>query len=266
MQKEKTNQYKADSLRLASLIESYTDIPKERVFDFVLENTAEELLPCANVFCETDAQREKLHTLFEFKILYETVKTSEKNRIYQLNTTEKAMDYFKGYFSDMKDKERICVAFLDGAHNIIASKIVSEGTVSSSNIHLREIIKDALFYNAVSVMMAHNHPAGTTRPSTSDIQTTKKIKDSLDIVDINLIDHIIVAGDRAASLADFGYIYLDSQKSTPSVAAPESTYAKSKKPQHTSDKLSIEDKLELYKQKAALQSKPQGHKMDDPVL
>ena len=272
---EKDNQYEADSLRLASLIESYTDIPKERLYDFVMENTAAEILPCANMFCETDAQRNKLSMLFEFKSLYETVKVSEKNRIYELNSTEKAMDYFKGYYSDLGDKERVAVAFLDSAHNIIAAKTVSTGTVAESHINLREIIKDALFYNAVSVMMAHNHPAGIPRASRADIDTTQHIKKSLNLVEINLLDHIIVARDKAVSMADLGYIDYDCAaneiKSSAIVAAePGSGYFKAdipkEKAQHKPEKLSIHEKLEIYKQKAALQSKPQNRNADEPTL
>ena len=97
----KNKQYKEDSARLAVLVEKYTNIPQDRVYQFVMENTADNLLPYANELCKTSAQREKLNALFEFKNLYEIVKGAE-NREYVLDSQEKAMEYSRIFLLILK--------------------------------------------------------------------------------------------------------------------------------------------------------------------
>jgi len=217
----RSNQYIEDCEKLAGLVERYTGIPKDRTYRFVMDNSASELLPSANLLCNTDTQKNKLAALFEFKNLYETIKGAENSREYTLDTTVKAMDYFTNYFADMNDKERFTVALLDSGNRIIATKIISTGTVNEAPVQPREIIKEALFRNAVSVVLAHNHPSGTTRPSNEDIATTHRIKQFMEIVNIRLLDHIIVVRDEAISLADMGLIdTVNSRAETSKAASP----------------------------------------------
>jgi DNA repair protein RadC len=217
---ETGNQYAQDSAKLAALIERYTGIPKERVFFFVMENAAAELLPCANLICDTDKQREKLAALFEFKNLYEAVKSAEQSRTHALNDTQAAIGYFKNRYADANDRERFSAAFLDSQHRVIAAKEMFAGTVGESAVHPREIIKEVLFYNAASVMLAHNHPGGSERPSQADIAVTARIKQSMDAVGVKLLDHIIIAGNRAVSLAETGHIPATAAPLIPMAASP----------------------------------------------
>ena len=200
------NQLKSDRERLAELVSKYTGISSKRVYDFVAENGAGELLPSANRLASTSAQRERLNNLFEFKNLYEIVKSGEKKREHTLSGTDAAMSYFKNLFADRNDKERLVAAYMDSQNRVLATKTMSEGTVSESFVPLREITREALFYNAVSVILAHNHPNGTTFPSIQDKEATARVKKSLGAVGVNLCDHIIVTGNTAISLADLGYI------------------------------------------------------------
>jgi DNA repair protein RadC len=170
-----------------------------------MENAVTELLPAANMVCNTDAQRNKLTALFEFKNLYETIKVAENSRTYTMGSTKKATDYFKNFYAGINDKESLAIALLDASNRVIATKVVFTGTVNEAPVYPREIVKEVLFYNAPTLIMAHNHPGGTTKPSSADIMMTAKIKCVFEEVGINLIDHIIVAGDTAISLAEEGF-------------------------------------------------------------
>ena len=79
---------------------------------------------------------------------------------------------------------------------------VARGTIDESPVYTREIATRALLTNAKGVILSHNHPSGSAIPSRADIQTTKKIKDALAMLDINLFDHIIIGHDQTYSLAD----------------------------------------------------------------
>lgn len=83
---------------------------------------------------------------------------------------------------------------------------VSRGTVDESAIYPREIATRALLTNAKAVILAHNHPSGTPNPSKNDIEATKKIKDVLAMLNINLLDHIIIAHEQTYSMADKGLL------------------------------------------------------------
>jgi DNA repair protein RadC len=68
------------------------------------------------------------------------------------------------------------------------------------------VIKTALHFNASAVIFAHNHPSGIAEPSQADISLTKRLKQALDFVDINVLDHVVIANSGAVSLAERGLI------------------------------------------------------------
>ncbi len=100
--------------------------------------------------------------------------------------------------SDIRDKQQehfVCLT-LDGANRLIAKRIVTIGTLNSSLVHPREVFADAITDRAASIIVAHNHPSGSLRPSEADKQGTKKLADSAEILGIKLIDHIIVTKEN----------------------------------------------------------------------
>jgi DNA repair protein RadC len=202
-------QYKADCARLAALIEKYTNIPQGRAYHFLMENTAEALLPCANLLCKTEAQKEKLAALFEFKNLYETIKSAEESRAYQFAGVEDAKAYFRSLFADEKEKELFIAAYLDPKNQVIKTRTISTGTVGQANVYPREIFKEALFVNAYSVIIAHNHVSSDATPSRQDMEVTGQIKQGLELVGVKLLDHIIVAGKRELSMLEAGHLSVD---------------------------------------------------------
>ena len=102
--------------------------------------------------------------------------------------------------------EKMVILTLNTQHQVVGCFEVARGTVDESPIYPREIAIRALLTNAKAVILAHNHPAGSVDPSKADIEVTKKVKDALTVLSINLLDHIIVAHDRTYSMADHGQI------------------------------------------------------------
>ncbi|HCD06430.1 MAG TPA: hypothetical protein DEQ60_14015, partial [Methylophaga sp.] len=74
-----------------------------------------------------------------------------------------------------------------------------------ASVYPREVVKQALKYNAAAVIFAHNHPSGVAEPSQSDIQITKRLRSALELVDIRVLDHIIVGDAETTSLAELGH-------------------------------------------------------------
>ena len=77
------------------------------------------------------------------------------------------------------------------------------GTIDSTVVYPREVVKEALRVNAASVVLAHNHPSGNSNPSRQDIKLTRMLKEILLVIDVLVLDHIIV-GDDVTSLSDNG--------------------------------------------------------------
>lgn len=101
-----------------------------------------------------------------------------------------------------KDSEHFLCVYLDTKNQVLEQRIEFKGTIDRCNVSPREIVKRALELNAKSIIMAHNHPSGDVEPSNADLAITKTIKTSLNLFNINLIDHIIVSRSNIRSMRD----------------------------------------------------------------
>lgn len=97
-------------------------------------------------------------------------------------------------------KEHFVVFYLDSRSQEICREIVSVGTVSESLVHPREVFEAAIKQNATSIVVAHNHPSGDLEPSSADLEITSKLDRAANILDIELVDHVIVTKDSWRSI------------------------------------------------------------------
>lgn len=100
--------------------------------------------------------------------------------------------------------ERCIALFLDNQHRLIGTKEISQGTLTETTIYPRELVKAALAHHAAAIILTHNHPSGVAKPSSADITLTHQLKRCLAIVDIELLDHLVVAGHQVISIAELG--------------------------------------------------------------
>lgn len=103
--------------------------------------------------------------------------------------------------------EIFCAVYLDTRHRLIGDPIDHfQGTVDGCEVHPRTIVKRALELNAAAVIVAHNHPSGSTEPSAADRAVTARLKQALTLVDIRLLDHFVVGDGAPVSLAARGWV------------------------------------------------------------
>ena len=107
-----------------------------------------------------------------------------------IDTPEKAVAQL-GDIRDKKQEYFVCLT-LDGANRLIAKRIITIGTLTSSLVHPREVFADAITDRAASIIVAHNHPSGNLEPSSADCEVTKRIRDAATLVGVSLLDHVIV--------------------------------------------------------------------------
>lgn len=106
------------------------------------------------------------------------------------------------------DTEHFVAFHLDVRNNVIGYHIVSQGTVSASLAHPREVFKAALLANSHALIVAHNHPAGSMTPSNEDLEVTETLIKAGELLGVKLIDHIIVSSNGLCSLRETrGYMW-----------------------------------------------------------
>ncbi len=104
------------------------------------------------------------------------------------------------------EHEVFILLFLDVRSRLIAVEDMFRGTLAQTTVYPREVLKSVLKHNASTIIAAHNHPSGDPEPSQTDRVLTKQIMSALSLVDVKLIDHFIVTGDRVLSFAEQGLL------------------------------------------------------------
>jgi DNA repair protein RadC len=98
------------------------------------------------------------------------------------------------------------VALLDAQNTLLRDRVVSEGTLSASLVHPREVFKAAILESAASLILLHNHPSGDPTPSREDVRLTRQLAEGARLLDLRIHDHVIVGRGRFVSLAEQGMI------------------------------------------------------------
>lgn len=104
------------------------------------------------------------------------------------------------------DHEEFWVMFLDGQNCMIAFESMFRGTLTQTSVYPREVVKRALELNSAAVILSHNHPSGQAEPSRADQFLTTTLKQSLALIDVRVLDHVIVGGTSAVSFAERGLL------------------------------------------------------------
>ena len=167
----------------------------------VLETPAEELakLPGMGINAATF-----LTLIAQLERYYLMHKNDEKI----LASLDDCGKYLANCFRNQRN-ETVMLLCLDAKCKVISCNEVGQGSVNSAAVPIRRVVEMALGVNASSAILAHNHPSGLAIPSGEDIQTTRRLALALDAVEIQLVDHIIVADSDYVSLRQSGLYHPD---------------------------------------------------------
>jgi len=109
------------------------------------------------------------------------------------------------HYADRKQEHFICIS-INGANEVIASRVVSVGLVNRTQVHPREVFADPITDRASAIIVAHNHPSGDPTPSKEDIEITRKLVETGKIMGIDVLDHVIIGDGRHFSMKEAGHI------------------------------------------------------------
>jgi DNA repair protein RadC len=122
-----------------------------------------------------------------------------------IQSSENVLDYFRHNLRD-RGREVFLVVLLNGRNQILDIVELFEGTLTTSAVYPREVIKLILEKDAAAVIFVHNHPSGNPKPSKDDQNLTQKLKAACSTIDVQLHDHLIIAGNDYTSMADKGMV------------------------------------------------------------
>jgi DNA repair protein RadC len=105
-----------------------------------------------------------------------------------------------------REHEVFAVLFLDAQHRLIRFDEMFRGTLAQTSVYPREVARRALDLNAAAVILAHNHPSGLAEPSRADEFLTQSLKSALQLVDVRVLDHLVVARTQVVSFAERGLL------------------------------------------------------------
>ena len=129
----------------------------------------------------------------------------ELSRANALSSPRAVRDFLRLALSG-RDREVFVVLLLDAQHRVIAVEELFSGTLTQTSVYPREVLKIALRHNAAALIFAHNHPSGVAEPSSADEMLTRTLKTALALVDIQVLDHFVVAGSATTSFAERGLL------------------------------------------------------------
>lgn len=144
----------------------------------------------------------QLKAVIELSGRYIKGKMSKEDSLTSPNLT---YHYLASQLAD-RDREIFLVIFLNNQNHVIETQEMFIGTYNSVEIHPREIVRYALKCNAVSLILAHNHPSGMPEPSQADRQVTNQIEQACNLVDIRVIDHFVIGKGSYVSFAERGWL------------------------------------------------------------
>jgi len=100
--------------------------------------------------------------------------------------------------------ERFLVVLLNGAHDVVSTRIITVGLLNRTIVHPREVFRPAIVENAASVLLSHNHPSNRLDPSQEDLDITKRLQDAGEILGIPVLDHLIIGRIGFYSMVEHG--------------------------------------------------------------
>ena len=114
-------------------------------------------------------------------------------------------DYLKALLRHEPHEVFGCL-FLDTKHRVLGFEALFRGSIDTTSVYPREVVKRALAYNAAALILCHNHPSGIAEPSQADRVLTQRLQKALDLIDVRVLDHFIIGEGDPLSMSEYGWM------------------------------------------------------------
>ena len=151
-----------------------------------------------------NALRINLNLLGEIAMRYEVETQPERPDDPPSITTPKDVHSLLGPEMSRLAQEQLRVLLLDIKNNVVGQRVIYQGNVNSSIVRPAEVLRPAVIEAVPSIIVSHNHPSGDPTPSPEDVACTRELAQAAKLLGIELLDHIVIGGDRFVSLKERG--------------------------------------------------------------
>lgn len=145
----------------------------------------------------------------EFQAILEVGRRHLREALERHDAIKSPQDTYRYLTAQLRgyQQEVFACLFLDTRYRLITYEELFFGTINSTTVHPREVVKRALSHNASAVILAHNHPSGVAEPSLADKQITERLQQALALIDVQVLDHIVVGdGEEVTSFLERGLL------------------------------------------------------------
>ena len=126
-------------------------------------------------------------------------------KVDKITSSQDAFDLLQPIMGELPHEE-FWIVYLNNSNKVLFKEQLSKGGITGTLVDVRLVMKNALEHGAVGIILAHNHPSGTLKPSQADKQITQKLKAAAQVLDIKVLDHLIITQQRYFSFADDGVL------------------------------------------------------------
>jgi DNA repair protein RadC len=133
------------------------------------------------------------------------VMAARHHRGHSLRSPEDTQTYLRLRMGELQAECFGCL-YLDNRHRVLELRELFNGTIDGTSVYPRVVVQQALEVNAAAVILFHNHPSGVAEPSQADERITRRLKSALELIDVRVLDHFIVASGASVSMAARGLI------------------------------------------------------------
>ena len=151
-----------------------------------------------------EALRANLHVLGELAVRYEVETLPERDPDAPALCSPEAVQRLLGPEMRALAQEQVRVLLLDRRNRVVGQRVIYQGNCYSSVVRPAEVLRPAVVAAVPHIIVAHNHPSGDASPSPDDIRVTKELAEAAELLGVELLDHVVIGGDRAVSLKDRG--------------------------------------------------------------
>jgi DNA repair protein RadC len=188
-----------NELRYVQAFARIIGIKEDDALEYAQRKGIGALVENATQLLTTPAQREKHQAFLDLYRMSSSIDV--KNPV--INSPDTAAAFFRSVMDQVHDKEAFVVAFLNTKNRVIDHEVVSLGTINSSIVHPREVFRNAIVNKANAVILCHNHPSGDLTPSSEDLNTTRRLKETGNLLGIQVLDHLIINGINKQDVYSF---------------------------------------------------------------
>ena len=149
--------------------------------------------------------RENLRLLAELSTRYEVGDVAVTRREKTIDSPESVAAYLRVEMANL-EQEQLRVVMLDVRNHLLGVNLVYQGSVNQAVVSLADLFREPIRAGASAIILAHNHPSGIAEASQADRLITQRLREALQLVDIRVLDHLIVADNTCLSFAERGLL------------------------------------------------------------